>query len=38
VARAKRWDANPTVELMRRWAAACSRTVAILFEGRDGAV
>jgi hypothetical protein len=36
--RAERWDANPTVELMRRWAAACGRMVAIRFEGSDGAV
>jgi DNA-binding XRE family transcriptional regulator len=35
VARVERWDANPTVELMRRWAAACGRTVAIRFEAED---
>jgi len=38
VARAERWDANPTVELMRRWAVACGRTVAIRFEAADGAM
>lgn len=32
VARAERWDANPTVELMRRWATACGRTVTVRFE------
>jgi hypothetical protein len=37
VARVDRWDANLTVELMRRWATACGRTVAILFGGRGGA-
>jgi transcriptional regulator with XRE-family HTH domain len=37
VARVERWDANLTVELMRRWATACGRTVAILFGGRGGA-
>ncbi len=38
VARTERWDTNPTVDLIRRWAAACGRTVAIRFEAGDGAV
>lgn len=35
VARAERWDANPTVELVRRWATACGRTITLRFEARD---
>jgi DNA-binding XRE family transcriptional regulator len=37
VARAERWDANPTVELMRRWGTACGRPVTIRFGAGDGA-
>jgi DNA-binding XRE family transcriptional regulator len=29
VAQAERWDSNPTVELIRRWAAACGATASI---------
>lgn len=32
IARAERWDANPTVELIRRWSAACGRPVTIRFD------
>ena len=32
VARAERWDANPTIERMRRWAEACGRTVAVRID------
>lgn len=35
VARAERWDANPTVELIRRWAAASGRPITIRFEGES---
>lgn len=35
VARAERWDANPTVELMRRWATGCGRTISLRLEGGD---
>lgn len=35
VAQAERWDANPTVELIRRWATACRRTISLRFEGGD---
>jgi DNA-binding XRE family transcriptional regulator len=37
VARAERWDANPTVDLMRRWAAACGKTVTIRFAQSEDA-
>jgi transcriptional regulator with XRE-family HTH domain len=29
VAQAERWQSNPTVELIRRWAAACGATAKI---------
>lgn len=32
VAQAERWESNPTVELLRRWAAACAATVEIRLE------
>ena len=32
VAQAERWESNPTVELLRRWAAACGATVEIRLE------
>ena len=31
VARAERWDSNPTVEFLRRWAEACGRKLEITF-------
>lgn len=31
VAQSERWDANPTVALMRRWAAACEARLEIDF-------
>ena len=31
VARAERWDANPTVAFLRRWAWACGKDVEIVF-------
>lgn len=31
VARAERWDANPTVAFLRRWARACGKEVDIVF-------
>jgi transcriptional regulator with XRE-family HTH domain len=32
VAQAERWKANPTIKLLRRWAAACGATVEIRLE------
>ena len=32
VARAERWNANPTIDLVRRWATACGRTITLRFE------
>lgn len=32
VAQAERWSANPTVELLRRWAEACGLTLRIALE------
>jgi DNA-binding XRE family transcriptional regulator len=29
VGQAERWDSNPTVEFMRRWAKACGATLGI---------
>lgn len=37
VARRERWDANPTVELIRRWAVACGRPITIRFDAGDRA-
>ncbi|MBW3661070.1 MAG: helix-turn-helix domain-containing protein [Gemmatimonadetes bacterium] len=37
VAQAERWDANPTVALMRRWAVACGARLAIDFVRPDAA-
>lgn len=31
VARAERWDSNPTVQLLERWGEACGREVRIDF-------
>jgi transcriptional regulator with XRE-family HTH domain len=31
VAQAERWQSNPTVDLIRRWAAACHTSVSIRF-------
>lgn len=35
VAQAERWDANPTVALMRRWAAACGARLEMEFVEPD---
>jgi len=32
VAQAERWEGNPTVELMRRWAAACGSRLSLRLE------
>ena len=32
VAQAERWDANPSVDLLRRWAAATGTTLVLSFE------
>ena len=32
VAQAERWDANPTVDLIRRWAAACGASLDLRFD------
>jgi transcriptional regulator with XRE-family HTH domain len=32
VAQAERWESNPTIELLRRWAGACGATVEIRLE------
>ena len=32
VAAAERWDANPTVAFLRRWARACDQDVALVFS------
>lgn len=32
VAQAERWQSNPTVELLRRWAGACGAVVEIRLE------
>ena len=29
VARAERWGSNPTVDLMKRWAKACGKSLVI---------
>ena len=34
VAQAERWDANPTVAFLRRWARACGTDLAIAFRSR----
>lgn len=34
VSRAERWDANPTADLLRRWAAACGRSLEIRLDPR----
>ena len=33
VGQAERWDSNPTVEYIRRWAKACGATLGIEFAG-----
>ena len=33
VARAERWNSNPTVAFMRRWARACGQHLEIRIEG-----
>jgi len=38
VARAERWDANPTVVFIRRWSMACKRPVTLRFEPRGAHV
>lgn len=32
VAQAERWDSNPSVELLRRWAAATDRALSLSFD------
>ena len=32
VAQAERWESNPTVGLMRRWARACGRRLALRID------
>lgn len=32
IAQAERWEGNPTVEFMRRWAAACGSMVEIRLQ------
>jgi len=32
VAQAERWNSNPTVDLLRRWAAACGQRLEIRIE------
>jgi DNA-binding XRE family transcriptional regulator len=32
VAQAERWDANPTVNILRRWAEACGTTLTVSFQ------
>lgn len=32
VAQAERWSANPTVNFLRRWAAACGRSANVCFD------
>jgi DNA-binding XRE family transcriptional regulator len=32
IAQAERWDANPTVALLRRWAQACDMELEIVFR------
>jgi DNA-binding XRE family transcriptional regulator len=32
VAQAERWDANPSVDLLRRWAAATGTSLVLSFE------
>jgi DNA-binding XRE family transcriptional regulator len=34
VAQAERWESNPTVDLLRRWAAACDATLEIRLDQR----
>ena len=34
VAQAERWESNPTVDLLRRWAAACDATLEIRLDRR----
>lgn len=36
VAQAERWDANPTVRFLRRWAAETGARLEISFTGIDG--
>jgi len=36
VAQAERWDANPTVRFLRRWAAVTDSRLEITFAGGDG--
>jgi transcriptional regulator with XRE-family HTH domain len=36
VAQAERWQSNPTVEMLRRWAAACGSTVEIALVAGTG--
>jgi DNA-binding XRE family transcriptional regulator len=32
VAQVERWESNPTIELLRRWAGACGATLEIRLE------
>jgi DNA-binding XRE family transcriptional regulator len=34
IAQAERWQANPTVDLMRRWAEACGTRLRVELPGR----
>lgn len=36
VSQAERWEANPTVESMRRWSEACGARLEIEIQGLDG--
>ena len=36
VAQAERWHSNPTIDFMRRWAAACGATLRISIEAAQG--
>ncbi len=37
VAQAERWHSNPTVDFIRRWAAACGATLRIRIDAAQGA-
>jgi ribosome-binding protein aMBF1 (putative translation factor) len=36
IAQSERWRSNPTVEFMRRWAAACGSEMRLAFRRTEG--